>query len=264
MQKVTQKNPQVTPRLEGITKTIKAGGVIYSEGESVDSLVFIHSGFVKLYTTKTLSTRSTKSPHGVRLLDVMGAHDVIGFGEGEQGHTAVAATETTVTFLQRNYIKNEHNARALLRHYDRISDRHGRRQEASEYTVVGRFAVLCRELAERFDDGTGVSMPLPLTHDDIADLTSSSRVTITRFAEDFSDKNILNRVGNGKYSFSGDGVDEVILQEMDAMFGGGDVMKKTKSSKASADSAVDFGFDDGIVNSGADGSLMQLWGDEVA
>ena len=68
--------------------------------------------------------------------------------------------------------------------------------DEAEMPVGARVTRALLRLAKRFgqpsDDTQGVKLPLALTHEDLADLTGSSRVTITRILGELRNEGVLS------------------------------------------------------------------------
>ena len=174
-------SPNVVPNTLALpTRTLEVDDVLYEEGRDASSLYIVNSGVLKAVVPTSVGKE--------RIADLYGPGDVIGTAAldgGQHAETVVAVHDADLTPVDpqqamgdrrlRDYIMRS-LARQLRNSREAIDD--------AELPVGARVTRAFLRLAERFgqsaDGQEGVKLPLALTHEDLASLTGSSRVTITR------------------------------------------------------------------------------------
>lgn len=162
------------------TRMLEAGQTLYEAGLEANCLYIVRQGMLKGVVPTVL--------RHARIADLYGEGDILGMAaldEGSHAETVIALERCELTPLDaaqalqnhavRNYIitaltKQLRRARVSLNN--------------SEFPVGARLTQLFVHLAQRFGqdiaDSPRVSLPLALTHEDLASLAGSSRVTVTR------------------------------------------------------------------------------------
>jgi CRP/FNR family cyclic AMP-dependent transcriptional regulator len=167
----------------GRTVTFKAGERLLHEGESGDSVALILEGRVKVTHT---------GPEGHEtLLDFRGAGELV----GELSALDQAPRSSSVTAIEpveallvpaatfRGLLEQPGFALPLLGMLSkRFRDADRKRIEFGAYDTTGRVAARLVELAERFGEQTdeGLRISLPLSQDELAGWTGSSREAVTK------------------------------------------------------------------------------------
>ncbi len=173
--------PDIVPTALALpTRTLDPNNVLYEAGREAVSLYIVNYGVLKAVVPTSLGRD--------RIADLYGPGDVLGLAAldgGNHAETVIAVHDACLTPIDpqqamtdrklRDYIMQS-MARQLRRSREMIDE--------GEMPVGARVTKAFLRLAGRFgqpaDDKEGIKLPLALTHEDLADLTGSSRVTITR------------------------------------------------------------------------------------
>ncbi|MCA9836276.1 MAG: Crp/Fnr family transcriptional regulator [Trueperaceae bacterium] len=173
--------PDIVPTALALpTRTLDPNSVLYEAGREAVSLYIVNYGVLKAVVPTSLGRD--------RIADLYGPGDVLGLAAldgGNHAETVIAVHDACLTPIDpqqamtdrklRDYIMQS-MARQLRRSREMIDE--------GEMPVGARVTKAFLRLAGRFgqpaDDKEGIKLPLALTHEDLADLTGSSRVTITR------------------------------------------------------------------------------------
>ena len=163
------------------TRTLESGQVLYEAGREAAALYVVNYGVLKAIVPTSLGRD--------RIADLYGAGDVIGLAAldgGPHAETVSAVHDTTLTPIDPQQAMNDRKLRDyIIRSMARQVRRSREMIDEAEMPVGARVTRAFLRLTQRFgqpvDEGdAGVKLPLSLTHEDLADLTGSSRVTITR------------------------------------------------------------------------------------
>lgn len=185
--------PDIVPNtLAHPTRTLEPGALLYEAGREASSLYIVNSGVLKAIVPTSLGRD--------RIADLYGAGDVVGVAAVEGGNhaeTVVAVHDACLTPLDPQQSMNDRSlrdyifqsmARQLRRAREMVDD--------AELPVGARVTRAFLRLSERFGFGAdgeeGVKLPLALTHEDLASLTGSSRVTITRILGELRSEGALS------------------------------------------------------------------------
>ena len=173
-------HPLVPTTLALPTRVLEADDVLYEEGRDASSLYLVSSGVLKAVVPTSMGKE--------RIADLYGPGDVLGTAAldgGQHAETVIAVHNAQLVPLDpaqamNDRVLRDHILRSLARQL-----RHARQGiDDAELPVGARVTKAFLRLVERFgqasDTGEGVKLPLALTHEDLASLTGSSRVTITR------------------------------------------------------------------------------------
>ena len=174
--------PDIVPTALALpTRTLDPNGVLYEASREAVSLYIVNYGVLKAVVPTSLGRD--------RIADLYGPGDVLGLAAldgGNHAETVIAVHDACLTPIDphqamtdrklRDYIMQS-MARQLRRSREMIDE--------GEMPVGARVTKAFLRLAGRFgqpadDKEGGIKLPLALTHEDLADLTGSSRVTITR------------------------------------------------------------------------------------
>ncbi|MFA5594700.1 MAG: Crp/Fnr family transcriptional regulator [Trueperaceae bacterium] len=163
------------------TRTLEPGQVLYEADREASSLYIVNHGVLKAVVPTSLGRD--------RIADLYGAGDVLGLSAldgGQHAETVVAVHDACLTPIDPQQAMNDRNLRDyLLRSLARQLRRSREMLDEAEMPVGARVTRAFLRLAQQFglpsDNAEGgIKLPLALTHEDLADLTGSSRVTITR------------------------------------------------------------------------------------
>ncbi|MFA5550502.1 MAG: Crp/Fnr family transcriptional regulator [Trueperaceae bacterium] len=168
------------------TRTLEPGQVLYEADREASSLYIVNHGVLKAVVPTSLGRD--------RIADLYGAGDVLGLSAldgGNHAETVVAVHDACLTPIDPQQAMNDRNLRDyVLRSLARQLRRSREMLDEAEMPVGARVTRAFLRLAQQFglpsDNGLtsgakgGIKLPLALTHEDLADLTGSSRVTITR------------------------------------------------------------------------------------
>lgn len=176
-----QTNVVVPTGLALPTRTLDPGQVLYEADREASSLYIVNHGVLKAVVPTSLGRD--------RIADLYGAGDVLGLSAldgGKHAETVVAVHDACLTPLDPQQAMNDRTLRDyVLRSLARQLRRSREMLDEAEMPVGARVTRAFLRLAHQFglpSDSAqgGVKLPLALTHEDLADLTGSSRVTITR------------------------------------------------------------------------------------
>lgn len=169
-------------------RTLEPGSTLYEAGREASSLYIINSGIVKAIVPTSLGRD--------RIADLYGAGDVLGVAAldgGTHAETVVAVHDACLTPLDPQQAMNDRKLRDyIVTSMARQLRRSREAMDDAELPVGARVTRAFIRLAERFGQDAdqrsvtaelgheSIKLPLALTHEDLASLTGSSRVTITR------------------------------------------------------------------------------------
>jgi CRP/FNR family transcriptional regulator len=187
-------NPVELGRLLGILEELELPKhhVIFSPGMASEAIYFIEKGRVRL---------TRLSPEGKTvILALLGPGDLISEAAWEAGeHDSYAETLEDSRIYQigreafQSYIKEnpEFALRLLQINGIRLKQAEARIEDLVFRQVPSRVARLLLSLAETHGKVTpnGIRVEFPLTHQEIADLVGSSRVTVTQILNRFRSSN---------------------------------------------------------------------------
>lgn len=176
------------------TRTVEAGATLYEAGREAAALYVVNYGVLKAIVPTSLGRD--------RIADLYGAGDVIGLAAldgGPHAETVIAVHDATLTPIDPQQAMNDRKLRDyIVRSMARQVRRSREAIDEAELPVGARVTRAFLRLAERFGqpadngDGHGIKLPLALTHEDLADLTGSSRVTITRILGELRNEGALS------------------------------------------------------------------------
>lgn len=162
------------------TRTLEPNDLLYEAGREAVSLYIVNFGVLKAVVPTSLGRD--------RIADLYGSGDVLGLAAldgGDHAETVTAVHEACLTPIDPQQAMNDRKLRDYIMQGMARQLRRSREMiDEAELPVGARVTKAFLRLAERFgqpaDDVAGIKLPLALTHEDLADLTGSSRVTITR------------------------------------------------------------------------------------
>ena len=186
--------PEIVPStLAHPTRTLEPGGVLYEAGREASSLYVVNYGVLKAVVPTSLGRD--------RIADLYGTGDVLGVAAIDNGihaETVSAVHDACLTPLDPQQAMNDRKLRDYI--LSSLSRQLRRSREAiddAELPVGARVTRAFLRLSKRFgqaadDVDGGVKLPLALTHEDLASLTGSSRVTITRILGELRSEGALS------------------------------------------------------------------------
>lgn len=173
--------PEIVPNALALpTRTLEPGSTLYEADREASSLYVVNYGVLKAVVPTSLGRD--------RIADLYGSGDVLGLAALDGGHhaeTVIAVHDACLTPIDPQQAMNDRKLRDyIMRSMARQIRRSREMIDEAEMPVGARVTRAFLRLAKRFgqpaDDHEGIKLPLALTHEDLADLTGSSRVTITR------------------------------------------------------------------------------------
>ena len=175
-------NPGIVPTgLALPTRTLEPGQTLYEADRDASSLYVVNHGVLKAVVPTSLGRD--------RIADLYGPGDVLGLSAldgGRHAETVVAVHDACLTPIDPQQAMNDRGLRDyVLRSLARQLRRSREMLDEAEMPVGARVTRAFLRLAKQFglpsdDLGGGIKLPLALTHEDLGDLTVSSRVKITR------------------------------------------------------------------------------------
>lgn len=187
--------PEIVPDALALpTRTLDPGSVLYEAGREAASLYVVNFGVLKAVVPTSLGRD--------RIADLYGPGDVLGLAAldgGQHAETVVAVHDACLTPIDPGQAMNDRKLRDYIMQSMARQVRRSREMiDEAELPVGARVTRAFLRLAQRFgqpadeSDGQGVKLPLALTHEDLADLTGSSRVTITRILGELRNEGALS------------------------------------------------------------------------
>jgi len=210
-------NPMEMGRLLGIVEEMELpkNHLVFSPGMPSDSIYFIEKGRVRL--TKL-------SPEGKRvILALLGPGDLIGEAAWESGeHDSYAETveDTRLYQIGREAFENlvrenpEFGLRLIQIIGVRLKQAQARIEDLVFRPVPSRVARLLLSLAESHGKVTpnGIRVEFRLTHQEIANLVGSSRVTVTQILNRFRSSHWIEIESKRVTIFNPDALEHLVLE----------------------------------------------------
>ena len=174
-------SPDIVPDALALpTRTLEPNSVLYEAGREAVSLYIVNYGVLKAVVPTSLGRD--------RIADLYGPGDVLGLAaldSGNHAETVTAVHDACLTPIDPHQAMSDRKLREYIMQSMARQLRRSREMiDEGELPVGARVTKAFLRLSERFgqhaDDQEGIKLPLALTHEDLADLTGSSRVTITR------------------------------------------------------------------------------------
>lgn len=174
------------------TRTLEPGSTLYEAGREASSLYIVNHGVLKAVVPTSLGRH--------RIADLYGPGDILGTAALEgcpHAETVIAVHDACLTPLDPQQAMNDRRLREyIMRSLARQLRRSREAVDDGELPVGARVTRAFLRLSERFgqpaDDQEGIKLPLALTHEDLASLTGSSRVTITRILGELRQEGALS------------------------------------------------------------------------
>lgn len=190
--------PEIVPATLALpTRTLEPGQVLFEADRDASSLYVVNFGVLKAVVPTSLGRD--------RIADLYGPGDVLGLSAldgGRHAETVIAVHDACLTPIDPQQAMNDRSLRDyVLRSLARQLRRSREMLDEAEMPVGARVTRAFLRLAQQFgqadDTGgngleNGVKLPLALTHEDLADLTGSSRVTITRILGELRNEGALS------------------------------------------------------------------------
>lgn len=190
------------------TRTLEPGQMLYEADRDASSLYVVNSGVLKAVVPTSLGRD--------RIADLYGPGDVLGLSAldgGRHAETVMAVHDACLTPIDPQQAMNDRGLRDyVLRSLARQLRRSREMLDEAEMPVGARVTRAFLRLARQFglpadDTSGGIKLPLALTHEDLADLTGSSRVTITRILGELRNDGALSGT-RGVYVADLDGLEK--------------------------------------------------------
>jgi CRP-like cAMP-binding protein len=180
-------------RSSGRTRRWERGSTVFSEGEKSEWVLVLTSGRAKVSSHTASGTEVVLAIRGPgALLGDMSAID------GEPRSGTVTALEPLEGIAIRDFsgFLNDHGRIAVLLLQlitGRLRDADRKRIEYGAFDTTGRVATRLVELAERYGEPTngGVRVALPLSQDELAGWTGSSREAVSKALRTLRDRGLI-------------------------------------------------------------------------
>ena len=181
-----------------VEREFPRGAAIFHEGDPADTLFIVKSGLLKL---TSLSEKGTAS-----ILNILRPGDIFGeliVHEEKRPFTAVALTDVTVTLLKRKDLLDLLSSHpSFSRNFTKMLSTRLLRVEKEFAGLLHAWAYhrLARELLHLSEDlgvetPAGTMIPLPLTHEELSNLTGTARETVTVQLHRFEEMGMIRRKG---------------------------------------------------------------------
>lgn len=200
MLSLTEMSPSSFPIGAGIvpetlahtSRHLEPNNTLYEAGRDASCLYIVNHGVLKSVVPTSLGRD--------RIADLHGTGDILGIAAidgGKHAETVVAVHEACLTPLDPQQAMTDRKLRAyIMRAIARQLRRSREAIDDAELPVGARVTRAFLRLTERFgqsaEDEAGFKLPLALTHEDLASLTGSSRVTITRILGELRNEGALS------------------------------------------------------------------------
>ncbi len=191
--------PDIVPAALALpTRTLAPNSNLYESDREAGSLYVVNYGVLKAVVPTSLGRD--------RIADLYGPGDVLGLSAldgGRHAETVTAVHDACLTPIDPSQAMNDRKLRDYIMTSMARQFRRSREMiDEAEMPVGARVTKAFIRLSERFgqpaDDlqlsggGEVIKLPLALTHEDLADLTGSSRVTITRILGELRNEGVLS------------------------------------------------------------------------
>ena len=185
--------PDIVPATLALpTRTLESNATLYEADRHASSLYIVNYGVLKAVVPTSLGRD--------RIADLYGPGDILGLAaldKADHPETVIAVHDACLTPIDPAQAMNDRKLRDYVMTSMARQIRRAREMlDEAEMPVGARVTRALLRLAKRFgqpsDDTQGVKLPLALTHEDLADLTGSSRVTITRILGELRNEGILS------------------------------------------------------------------------
>ena len=185
--------PDIVPATLALpTRTLESNATLYEADRNASSLYIVNYGVLKAVVPTSLGRD--------RIADLYGQGDILGLAaldKADHPETVIAVHDACLTPIDPAQAMNDRKLRDYVMTSMARQIRRAREMlDEAEMPVGARVTRALLRLAKRFgqpsDDTQGVKLPLALTHEDLADLTGSSRVTITRILGELRNEGVLS------------------------------------------------------------------------
>lgn len=181
---------------------VKKGTVIFNEGDPLERLYFIEKGFVKLYRLSSEGRETIIYLHGPG--NVLGVRALTSEDECAR-HFAEAITDLQInTLTRKEYFEIiEKNPEYLVDLLHIFINRLNYTEKKLEGFIItdttARVAYFLADIVERFCKiSNHIELPLPLTHQRIAEFVGSVRETVTLSIQRLEKEKVLKIENKGK------------------------------------------------------------------
>lgn len=177
-------------------RLVKKGTILFNDGEPLNKLYFIREGFIKLYRLSDDGQETTIYLYGSG--SILGIRALTSKDQCAK-HFAEALTDLKLWTMQReDYLKllEEHPEYILdLTHVfmQRLNYTERKLESMIATNVLTRIAIFLEDVALRFAnlDKEPITLPLPLTHQRIAEFVGSVRETVTMAIQRLEKEGVL-------------------------------------------------------------------------
>ena len=185
--------PDIVPATLALpTRTLESNATLYEADRNASSLYIVNYGVLKAVVPTSLGRD--------RIADLYGPGDILGLAaldKADHPETVIAVHDACLIPIDPAQAMNDRKLRDYVMTSMARQIRRAREMlDEAEMPVGARVTRALLRLAKRFgqpsDDTQGVKLPLALTHEDLADLTGSSRVTITRILGELRNEGVLS------------------------------------------------------------------------
>ncbi len=193
---VNCETPDVAHGLALPTRTLNPSDLLYEAGREAVSLYIVNDGVLKAIVPTSLGRD--------RIADLYGPGDVLGLAALENARhaeTVIAVHNACLTPIDPQQAMSDRKLREyVMKSMARQLRRSREMIDEAEMPVGARVTKTFLRLAKQFGQGAdknnkngkNIKLPLALTHEDLADLTGSSRVTITRILGELRNEGALS------------------------------------------------------------------------
>ncbi len=173
------------------TVNLPSGTTLYSSGETAEGIFIVKRGILKVLAPSSINRK--------RIADLYGEGDVLGtaaIDKRPHHETVISVHDCQLIPLDAEESMNNRKLREyILKNLAKQLRRNRELIDDSELPVGARVTRSFYRLSKRFGQATEeegmVKLPLSLTHEDLASLTGSSRVTITRILGELRNKGVV-------------------------------------------------------------------------
>lgn len=184
-----------------IHKEYSKGDVIFTEGDTADTLYFVNMGKIKLY--KYNKEGKEQILHMMCEGDFFGELDLLKTSEYKFNSRAIESCKVCTLSKQemKNIIlKNPEIAIKLLESAgERLAEAENLAQNLSTNDVDSRMAYLLLSFIEKFgardEKSENVMIKIPFSREDMANYIGVTRETISRKLKKFEDEKLINMIG---------------------------------------------------------------------
>ena len=185
-------------RSKGFQRKIRAGEMIFMENDVIDTIFYITEGLVKLFIVSHDGREKTMHILGAgQIFGEMSMFEGLGYCVNAQTLSDTVVFCSTFKELRDSAMEDPLIALELLRVVsDKLLVSNQQIKDMIFYDVAGRTANQILVFKKQFGQETpdGVLIQLTLTHQELANLLGTSRVTVTKILNILEDEGIIEMV----------------------------------------------------------------------